>query len=162
MFSTCSKLTPRAPIPDGRMEQIMQPWLKYFKLAHLWSSGIVDGLLRAPQMLETYKLIYTRREEGVEENKSYKSRIKGSHHQRIRTAGSFPRILLYHRYFGNKVLVQNSNLPALNQNLHLFFSAACLYQVLDNIYLNRSVCYFSLAQSAAPSTSLIFHCCSLC
>ena len=25
MFSTCLKLTPRAPIPDGRMEQIMQP-----------------------------------------------------------------------------------------------------------------------------------------
>ena len=27
MFSTCSELTPRAPIPDGRMERIMQPWL---------------------------------------------------------------------------------------------------------------------------------------
>ena len=26
MFSTCSELSPRAPIPDGRMEQIMQPW----------------------------------------------------------------------------------------------------------------------------------------
>ena len=26
MFSTCSELTPLAPIPDGRMEQIMQPW----------------------------------------------------------------------------------------------------------------------------------------
>ena len=26
MFSTCSELTPRAPIPDGSMEQIMQPW----------------------------------------------------------------------------------------------------------------------------------------
>ena len=26
MFSTCSELTPRAPIPDGRMERIMQPW----------------------------------------------------------------------------------------------------------------------------------------
>ena len=25
MFSTCSELTPRAPIPDDRMEQIMQP-----------------------------------------------------------------------------------------------------------------------------------------
>ena len=25
MFSTCSELTPSAPIPDGRMEQIMQP-----------------------------------------------------------------------------------------------------------------------------------------
>ena len=28
MFSTCSELTPRAPIPDGRMERIMQPWQK--------------------------------------------------------------------------------------------------------------------------------------
>ena len=27
MLSTCSELTPRAPIPDGRMAQIMQPWL---------------------------------------------------------------------------------------------------------------------------------------
>ena len=27
MFSMCSELTPRAPIPDGRMEQITQPWL---------------------------------------------------------------------------------------------------------------------------------------
>ena len=26
MFSTCSELTPRSPIPDGRMERIMQPW----------------------------------------------------------------------------------------------------------------------------------------
>ena len=25
MFSTCSELTPRAPIRDGRMEQMMQP-----------------------------------------------------------------------------------------------------------------------------------------
>ena len=25
MFSTCSELTPRAPIPDGRMERIMHP-----------------------------------------------------------------------------------------------------------------------------------------
>ena len=25
MFSTCYELIPRAPIPDGRMEQIMQP-----------------------------------------------------------------------------------------------------------------------------------------
>ena len=28
MFSTCSKHTPRAPIPDGRMERIMQPCLR--------------------------------------------------------------------------------------------------------------------------------------
>ena len=27
MFSTCSELTPRAPILDGRMAQFMQPWL---------------------------------------------------------------------------------------------------------------------------------------
>ena len=27
MFSTCSELTPRAPIPDGRMAQFMQPCL---------------------------------------------------------------------------------------------------------------------------------------
>ena len=26
MFSTCSELIPGAPIPHGRMEQIMQPW----------------------------------------------------------------------------------------------------------------------------------------
>ena len=29
MFSTCSEVTPRAPIPDGRMEQIMQPWFQF-------------------------------------------------------------------------------------------------------------------------------------
>ena len=29
MFSTCSELTPRAPIPDGSMERVMQPWLKW-------------------------------------------------------------------------------------------------------------------------------------
>ena len=27
MFSTCSELTPRAPIPDGRMERFMHPWI---------------------------------------------------------------------------------------------------------------------------------------
>jgi len=26
MFSMCSEVTPRAPIPDGRVEQIMQLW----------------------------------------------------------------------------------------------------------------------------------------
>ena len=35
MFSTCSKLTPRAPIPDGRRERIMQPWAKQ----PLWQCG---------------------------------------------------------------------------------------------------------------------------
>ena len=28
MFSTCSDLTPRATIPDGRMAQFMQPWIE--------------------------------------------------------------------------------------------------------------------------------------
>ena len=28
MFSTCSELIPSAPILDGRMERIMQPWVK--------------------------------------------------------------------------------------------------------------------------------------
>ena len=32
MFSTCSELTPRAPIPDGRMERIMQP-------CRIWGRG---------------------------------------------------------------------------------------------------------------------------
>ena len=27
MFSMCSGLTPRAPIPDDRMAQFMQPWV---------------------------------------------------------------------------------------------------------------------------------------
>ena len=26
MFSMCSELTPRAPIPDTRIPQLMQPW----------------------------------------------------------------------------------------------------------------------------------------
>ena len=26
MFSICSELTPRAPIPDTRIPQLMQPW----------------------------------------------------------------------------------------------------------------------------------------
>ena len=32
MFSTCSELTPRAPIPDGGMAQIMQPCLQNLHL----------------------------------------------------------------------------------------------------------------------------------
>ena len=32
MFSTCSELTQRAPIPDGRMEQIMQPCSIYYSI----------------------------------------------------------------------------------------------------------------------------------
>ena len=37
MFSTCSELTRRAPIPDGRMAQFMQPWchLNYICKDHL-------------------------------------------------------------------------------------------------------------------------------
>ena len=30
MFSTCSELTPRAPIRDGRMEQLLHPWIIFF------------------------------------------------------------------------------------------------------------------------------------
>ena len=45
MFSTCSQLSPRAPIQDGRMERIMQPWSgiykKYaFKLC-VWNSEML-------------------------------------------------------------------------------------------------------------------------
>ena len=32
MFSTCSELTPRAPIPDGRMERFMHPWFQHMSL----------------------------------------------------------------------------------------------------------------------------------
>ena len=32
MFSMCSELTPRAPIPDTRIPQLMQPWLILLKL----------------------------------------------------------------------------------------------------------------------------------
>ena len=34
MFSTGSELAPRAPIPDGRMERIMQPWVLI--LPNIW------------------------------------------------------------------------------------------------------------------------------
>ena len=27
MFSMCSELTPRAPVPDNRIPQLMQPWV---------------------------------------------------------------------------------------------------------------------------------------
>ena len=51
MFSTCSELTPRAPIPDGRMERIMQPWVglgvipvpTYSHLAKKCKSGSFAG-----------------------------------------------------------------------------------------------------------------------
>ena len=36
MFSASSELTPRAPIPDGRMEQIMQPWMWQTKQINQW------------------------------------------------------------------------------------------------------------------------------
>ena len=35
LFSRCSELTPRAPIPDGRMEQIMQPCVQLYLLLNL-------------------------------------------------------------------------------------------------------------------------------
>ena len=35
MFSTCSELTPRVPVRDGRMEQIMQPW--YLRLLAIYA-----------------------------------------------------------------------------------------------------------------------------
>ena len=36
MISTCSELTPRAPIPDGRMERVVQPWcVLYYQLMKL-------------------------------------------------------------------------------------------------------------------------------
>ena len=39
MFSTCSELTPRAPIPDGRMERIMQPCGKDDEVCMDWGGG---------------------------------------------------------------------------------------------------------------------------
>ena len=39
MFSTCSELFPRAPIPDGRMERIMQPWPAYITTSFLGTSA---------------------------------------------------------------------------------------------------------------------------
>ena len=56
MFSTCSELTPRAPIPDGRMERIMQPcpWVYVMEIEIIgnWFVGIclpppTDPLLRS-------------------------------------------------------------------------------------------------------------------
>ena len=44
MFSTFSELTPRAPIPDGRMAQFMQPW--YLQLCILHICKLTCGLLQ--------------------------------------------------------------------------------------------------------------------
>ena len=35
MFSTCSKLTPRSPIRDGRMERLLHQWLTYCKICQI-------------------------------------------------------------------------------------------------------------------------------
>ena len=32
MFSMCSELTPRAPVPDNRTPQLMQPWLEVLEM----------------------------------------------------------------------------------------------------------------------------------
>ena len=32
MFSMCSELTPRAPIPDTRIPQLMQPWIYHYMM----------------------------------------------------------------------------------------------------------------------------------
>ena len=34
MFSMCSELIPRAPIPDTRIPQLMQPWVKDHQHLH--------------------------------------------------------------------------------------------------------------------------------
>ena len=36
MFSMCSELTPRAPIPDTRIPQLMQPWTQF--KTFLWNN----------------------------------------------------------------------------------------------------------------------------
>ena len=47
MFSTCSELTPRAPIPDGRMAQFMQPWCQqnwtFSFIFHVWQNSEVES-----------------------------------------------------------------------------------------------------------------------
>ena len=46
MFSTCSELTPCAPIPDGRMERIMQPWLLHrIAQARSWSTMMMMTMI---------------------------------------------------------------------------------------------------------------------
>ena len=49
MFSTCSELTPRAPIPDGRMEQTMQPWSCNASSAKYRKKHGISSILRCEQ-----------------------------------------------------------------------------------------------------------------
>ena len=49
MFSACSKLTPRAPIPDGRMEQIMQPCLQAIQLIFVGNIKVSSRSTNPPQ-----------------------------------------------------------------------------------------------------------------
>ena len=70
MFSTCSALTSRAPIPDGRMEQIMQPWqrtdhpkslpnISYWKLERSIEPDFKGGIigLDVPQIAQILHLL---------------------------------------------------------------------------------------------------------
>ena len=70
MFSTCSALTSRAPIPDGRMEQIMQPWqrtdhpkslpnISYWKLERSIEPDFKGGIigLNVPQIAQILHLL---------------------------------------------------------------------------------------------------------
>ena len=52
MSSTCSKLTPRAPIPDGRMERIMQPWDEQMPFK-------ISSLTKLPIALETHEILFS-------------------------------------------------------------------------------------------------------
>ena len=50
MFSMCSELTPRAPIPDRRIAQFMQPWwdywdVRWFVIGWIWNYN--DYVLKA-------------------------------------------------------------------------------------------------------------------
>ena len=70
MFSTCSELTSRAPILDGRMEQIMQPWqrtdhpkslpnISYWKLERSIEPDFKGGIigLNVPQIAQILHLL---------------------------------------------------------------------------------------------------------
>ena len=51
MFSMCSELTPRAPIPDSRIAQFMQPWLS-FDIVRLKRTSIEFRLLTRVKSLK--------------------------------------------------------------------------------------------------------------
>ena len=53
MFSTCSELTPRAPIPDGRMERIMQPWTYEKPLERQVAEAVAIQRCQADQLLNS-------------------------------------------------------------------------------------------------------------